>query len=105
LDGAGILPAPLQRESIGSTHDEGSGRLQPFFISYDSLAADDYFQLAETSPEETRELYETPLFFKAIAVQVDEDVVQRLRDSELARLEDDVNRLNEALARQRGTTT
>ena len=49
--------------------EESSGRVQPFYISYESMSADELFQLADTSPDELRELYSQPFFFKAAETQ------------------------------------
>jgi hypothetical protein len=101
-DGEGILPAPLQTELIGALPEVAGERAQPFFISYDSMAADDYFQLADTSPDELRELYEQPFFFQAVDVDVSDQVVETVRRNEDRRLADQADRIALAVARQSG---
>lgn len=101
-DGEGILPAPLRTELIGALPEVAGERAQPFFISYDSMAADDYFQLADTSPDELRELYEQPFFFQAVDVDVSDSVVETVRRIDDQRLADQADRITLAMARQSG---
>ncbi|MCH5373162.1 MAG: BatA domain-containing protein, partial [Planctomycetes bacterium] len=88
LDGAGILPAPLLPEPVGATLDEaGAADLEPFFLSYDSMATHGYFQLAGVGEQELQDLYAEPLFFKAVRTNLDPQVLQQLRASEVRRLD------------------
>ena len=62
--GDGVLPAPLTGV-VGAT-PTASGDYSPFYLDFESLRAHRYFQLAGVSANELRELYDEPLFFKAV---------------------------------------
>lgn len=100
LDGEGILPAPLRSQLLGALPEEAGERIQPFFIAYDSMSANDYFQLPDTSADELRDLYEQAFFFQAVDVDDTEAITQAVRESEARRLMAQVNGVAEALARQ-----
>ena len=68
--GDGILPLPLGSEPMGHRPEEADENLRPFFLSFESLANEDVFQLAGVSENDLKALYAEPFFFKA--VQVDE---------------------------------
>ncbi|MDP6446704.1 MAG: VWA domain-containing protein, partial [Pirellulaceae bacterium] len=85
-DGAGVLPAPLLAEFVGSTPEEAVGQLDPFFFSFESLQAHDYFRLAGESEEQARDLFAEPLFFKAVQVDMDDQVLQQLQAAETSRV-------------------
>lgn len=85
-DGAGILPAPLADEPLGEIPEVAGERVRPFFLSYDSLAAEDYFHLAGLSEQELRDLYAEPFFFKAVDVRLDEQDLAAWRSAEGKRL-------------------
>jgi hypothetical protein len=70
LDGAGILPAPLDA-AVGRMPDEG-GDLRPFLLDVRTFQDNPLFRLAGVSLADLRDLYETPLFFKAVRTIVDE---------------------------------
>ncbi len=97
LDGAGILPAPLLPELLGTSPDRAGESLRPFFLSFDSLSSHSYFQLAEVGEDELRALYAEPFFFQAVQADLSPETLQTLHQTELQRL-DDQWRLLEQLA-------
>ena len=58
LDGAGILPAPLKPQMVGKTPEEATGdtMLKPFFISFPSVAGNDYLPAGQHLERGTRRL-------------------------------------------------
>lgn len=70
LEGGGILPAPLELP-VGRMPDE-SGDLRPFLLDVASFQDNPLFRLGGVSLVELRDLYETPLFFKAVRTTVDD---------------------------------
>lgn len=88
LDGAGILPAPLADQPFGQTPEEVKGELRPFFLSFASMAYD-YFHLADTPREELEDLYRRPFFFKAVVADVGDSVLQTVRKTDVAMIEED----------------
>jgi len=84
-DGAGILPTPLATAPLGETPDEAV-QLQPFFLSYDSLSWHPYFQLADVSESELRDLYAEPIFFKAVKCLTSKEDTSALVELERTRL-------------------
>lgn len=101
LDGAGILPLPLEAEPSGKLPDEVVGTLDPMFLDPDSLNAEE-FLVADASREEMADLYRTPLFFKAVVAKHDPAVLAELLKSDLARLKDQTEKL-QALEATRAT--
>lgn len=79
LDGAGILPAPLKQQPLGSLPEEAGERLKPFSISYESLANDTAFRLTDTAEEDLRDLYGEPFFFKAVEAELGRETLDSLR--------------------------
>lgn len=73
-DGAGILPLPLDAKPIGQLPETATEEIKPFRLSAASMAGE-YFDLAETAPEELQALYSLPLFFKAVRANVEEKLV------------------------------
>ena len=69
LAGKGILPAPLESQPVGDLPAVAE-RLEPFAISFASIAENPYFQLAGVPETERRELYSQPLFFKAVQLDL-----------------------------------
>jgi hypothetical protein len=107
LDGAGILPLPLAREPIGEVPESAGQSLQVFHLAFDSLAGEDYFQVAGVGEAELRDLYSEPFFFKAVEVQDDQESLDRLRaaeekqlDAELTATADVQRRYSELAAKQ-----
>lgn len=68
LNGSGILPQPLAPAALGATPEATGGNLTPFFLSFDSLAVEEYFHLAGAAESDLRDLYAEPFFFKAVSV-------------------------------------
>jgi len=69
IGGRGILPAPLESAPVGEV-PEVAQRLEPFAISFPSIAGHSYFQIAEVSETERRALYAQALFFKAVQLDL-----------------------------------
>jgi hypothetical protein len=101
LEGDGLLPAPLAPQALGVLPEESPQQVEPFFLSYESLASSPHFQLAGLSEPELRDLYSEPLFFKAIKVQLSEESQRQLIRSEQRRL----RRLTVANEAAEGTAT
>src|SRR4029453_11726919 len=78
-EGAGILPLPLAREPIGEVPEAAGDSLQVFHLSFDSLAGEDYFQVANVGEPELRDLFAEPFFFKAVEVEASAETLDRLR--------------------------
>lgn len=91
--GNGILPLPLAREPLGETPDVAGENLKPFFLSFDSLAGEDYFHIAGIGEAELRDLYAEPFFFKAAAVDSSPEVLATWKQAEIKRLEDELTQL------------
>lgn len=89
LDGAGILPLPLAGEPVGQLPDEATTSLNPVFLSYESLRSHYYFQLGDTAEQQLRDIYSDPLFFKYVEVTASPEVVEKLREAERKRLEEE----------------
>lgn len=101
LEGAGILPAPLQTELFGKTPAESSGQLAPFQLAVNSLVHD-YFRLEDVAEDEIADLYQTPLFFKAAVVDASPAVVDSFAKTETARLTEEREFFVESAKRQAG---
>ncbi|HMC10104.1 MAG TPA: VWA domain-containing protein, partial [Pirellulaceae bacterium] len=89
LDGRGILPLPLKPEPIGVTPEESEEQLHPFFLSFESLAGEDRFQLASVAEGDLKSLYAEPLFFKAVEVDDSSQTLEALKQAETKRIESD----------------
>src|SRR5579872_226170 len=85
LEGAGILPLPLKDDAVGRMADEAVGRLEPFFLSPETMT-DDRWRLEDASREEFDDLVRTPVFFKAVFAQTGADVLEALRQSDARRV-------------------
>ena len=99
LDGAGILPAPLDIEPIGELPEVTLGEIQAFFLDFRSLQHD-YFLIEGESPEALTDLYRMPTFFKAVSVNVSSSVVDDLVELEARRIEDARRVLSEIAERR-----
>lgn len=89
-DGAGILPAPLKREPLGETPEAAGENLKPFFISFESLSGEDYFQLAGMPENDLRDLYSEPFFFKAVEADLSTETMNAWKEAELKRLQEEL---------------
>jgi len=85
-DGEGVLPAPLATAPLGQEPEEAGADLRPFYLSFESLSWHPYFQLAEVSEEDLRELYAEPFFFKAVRVDVSSEALAVQKTQEEKRL-------------------
>src|SRR5437899_6136219 len=99
LDGGGVLPLPLKAEAVGRLPDDSAGKIEPFFLSPESMT-DDAFRIEDASREDLDDLYRTPLFFKAVAVESGEEVLAALRQGDRQRLLE-AQILREAAAKKR----
>ena len=93
-DGLGILPVPLKPEAVGQVPGSSNRPLRPFQIDFDSLHHD-YFLLEQTSREDLRDLYQAPLFFKAIDSDPSESVKQQVVRAMIEKIEKDRKALAE----------
>ncbi|MHC4876004.1 MAG: BatA domain-containing protein [Planctomycetota bacterium] len=85
LDGAGVLPASLSAEPLGQLPEVAVGTLEPFFLDSQSLQ-DDVFRIEGESDESLDDLYRSPLFFKAVAVDSDAEDFDALVAREVERI-------------------
>ena len=86
-DGEGILPLPLKDQSIGQLPEESAEGLAPFFLSPDTMT-DERFLIPDASREDLDDLYRTPLFFKAVAVDASKEVLETLLRADIERHEE-----------------
>jgi len=100
-DGQGILPAPLKKEPLGTLPEEAGNQLNPFYISYESMSADEYFHLPDTSENDLRDLYSEPFFFKAVETDLSDEVLRELRNADVKRLQDELQSAAEIDAHRR----
>jgi len=77
LDGNGILPAPLNPETIGESPEVAVGSIEPFFLDFNSMQHD-YFLIPQESREALSDLFRLPYFFKTVAVDFDEAAMDEL---------------------------
>lgn len=98
-DGTGILPAPLRTQPIGEIPEIAGDQLKTFFISFDSLAGEDFFQLAGVETKELQDLYAEPIFFKAVDTDLGDEAIRNWQAAELRRLEEQADFLAQAAAR------
>ena len=91
LDGAGLLPAPLEA-AVGRMPEE-AGDLRPFLLDVRSFQDNPLFRLPGVSLEELRDLYENPLFFKAVKTVADETSLAAAAAAESRRETDRRSRL------------
>lgn len=88
LDGAGILPAPLNSELYGKSPEESAGALAPFQLDTNSLVHD-YFRLEDASDEELSDLYQVPVFFKAVVADLGVTALEELSKTETKRISEE----------------
>jgi hypothetical protein len=98
LDGAGILPLPLRPEPVGRLPDEAAGKIEPFFLSPETISDDD-LRIEDASREELDDLFRTPLFFKAVAADGSSNVLDALERSDGER-HNEMRKRREAARRQ-----
>jgi len=85
LEGAGILPAQLTTEPVGQLPEVAVGQLEPFYLDFRSLQQDFFLIEGETS-EALSDLYRLPIFFKAVAAETDQVVLDALVAAETERI-------------------
>jgi hypothetical protein len=85
LDGAGILPLPLEREPIGEVPEAAGASLRPFILNFESLKTIPYFQLTNVPEADLRDLYDEPFFFKAVRVDDSPETRERWKQAEMQR--------------------
>ena len=90
-DGAGILPLPLTGEAIGEVPEAAGQSLQVFHLSFESLAGEEFFQVAGVGEAELRDLYSEPFFFKAVEVDASPETLDSLRAADEQRLEEELS--------------
>ena len=61
--------------------------LHPFFLSFESLAGEDSFQLAGVAEDDLKSLYAEPLFFKAVQLDDSPTTLEALKQAETKRIE------------------
>lgn len=86
-EGAGILPLPLASEPIGEVPEVAGSAVQVFHLSYESLAGEEFFQVASVGEAELRDLYSEPFFFKAVEIDASPEALDALRTADEKRLE------------------
>jgi hypothetical protein len=85
-DGEGILPAPLKREAIGEVPEAAGENMKPFFLSFESLSGDEFFQLAGMPENDLRDLYSEPFFFKAVEADVSRETLDAWKETQRKKL-------------------
>ncbi len=85
-DGDGILPAPLKREAIGEVPEAAGENMKPFFLSFESLSGDEFFQLAGMPETDLRDLYSEPFFFKAVEADVSRETLDAWKEAQRKKL-------------------
>ncbi|MFN0021343.1 MAG: BatA domain-containing protein [Pirellulaceae bacterium] len=85
-DGEGILPAPLKRDAIGEVPEAAGENLKPFFLSFESLSGDEFFQLAGMPENDLRDLYSEPFFFKAVEADVSRETLDAWKETQRKKL-------------------
>src|SRR5690606_26255372 len=68
-DGNGILPAPLEVHLVGRLPNEAIGELSPFFLAPGTID-ENLLELDDVAQNELDELFQTPVFFRAVATHV-----------------------------------
>src|SRR5207245_2403350 len=77
----------LKDQPIGRLPEESADRLDPFFLSPESMT-DERFLIADASREELADLYRTPIFFKAVAADTSKETLEALLRTDQQRLLD-----------------
>ena len=89
-DGDGILPTPLKRDPIGETPEAAGESLKPFFLSFESLSGDEFFQLAGMPENDLRDLYSEPFFFKAVDADVSRETLDAWKETQRKKLTEEL---------------
>ena len=88
LDGQGILPSPLKPDLVGRLPDESECQLSFFQLDFSSMREVDYFKIDKVSPQELQDLYHLPVFFKAAAVDLNDETVKSMIAAETKQIEE-----------------
>jgi hypothetical protein len=99
-EGEGILPAPLKREAIGEVPEAAGENLKPFFLSFESLAGDEFFQLAGMPENDLRDLYSEPFFFKAVEADVSRETLDAWKEIQRKKLGEELAFIADAAKRK-----
>lgn len=99
-EGNGILPLPLLGSMTGEIPEIAGERLKTFFLSFESLAGEDLFQLPNVPENDLRDLYAEAIFFKAADVDLSGEALAKAKDALRKRLETELGFLTEADARR-----
>ena len=88
LDGAGILPLPLQAQAVGHTPEEAAKDFKVFSLK---VAASDvpnnaYLQLPDTDPQDIADSLREPSFFKAVVPIEESATIDKLVATETKRI-------------------
>ncbi len=86
LDGARVLPAPLEALPVGELPESATGQLTPVMLSYESMESHYYFRLADTAEDDLRELYSLPFFFRYVEVDASSEAIEEMKQAEVDRL-------------------
>ena len=98
--GRGILPLPLDANSIGIAPDEAQQMIKPFFVSYPSMQHD-FFLIENEDPRTLESLFQSTPFFKAVRCELSSERLEQLFRLDCDRLRDDESFLQQFAARQR----
>lgn len=98
-EGDGILPLPLTN-LIGEIPEVAGASTRPFFISFESLAGDELFQLTATGEAELRDLYSEPFFFKAAGSDASAETLSQLNERARERVDAELTFLQAARGRR-----
>ncbi len=95
LDGAGILPLPLQSQPLGHTPEESTTDFRIFSlkVSPSDVASNASLQLPETEPQDVADSLREPTFFKAVVPLEDKEVVDKMLVAETKRIQDERTKL------------
>ena len=99
-EGEGILPAPLKRDAIGEVPEAAGENLKPFFLSFESLSGDEFFQLAGMPENDLRDLYSEPFFFKAVETDVSRETLDAWKETQRKKLGEELTFLSAAEKRK-----
>ncbi|HMC11319.1 MAG TPA: hypothetical protein VKH44_08510, partial [Pirellulaceae bacterium] len=99
-DGEGILPAPLKHDAIGEVPEAAGENLKPFFLSYESLSGDEFFQISGIPENDLRDLYSEPFFFKAVEADISPETLNAWKQSQRKKLADELTFLAAAEKRK-----
>jgi len=96
LEGRGILPVPIAG-TVGGLPDEAA-ELKPFLLDWRSMKDDVRFRLPGVPDEELADLYEGPLFFKAVQSESSPATLSAIGAAEIRRREDEAGERGELAA-------